>query len=43
MEHGLSTEQIMEVFAIANLAGGTVVIPHARRALEYREVLKEGE
>ena len=31
----LSKDQIMEVFAVANLVGGTIVIPHTRRALEY--------
>ena len=41
-EHDLSTEEIMEVFAIANLIGGTIVIPHTRRAFEYWEELKKG-
>ena len=36
---GLQKEEIMEVFAIANLVGGTIVIPHTRRALEYWEEL----
>ncbi len=38
-EHQLSAEEIMEIFAIANLVGGTIVIPHIRRALEYWEEL----
>jgi AhpD family alkylhydroperoxidase len=38
-EHNLATEEIMEIFAIANLIGGTIVIPHTRRALEYWEEL----
>jgi hypothetical protein len=29
----------MEVFAVANIVGGTIVIPHTRRALEYWEIL----
>jgi len=36
----LKKEQIMEVFAIANLVGGTIVIPHTRRALEFWEELE---
>ena len=38
-EHGMDTEEIMEIFAVANLVGGTIVIPHTRRALEYWEEL----
>lgn len=40
-EVGLTTAQIYEVFAIANLVGGTIVIPHTRRAAEYWEALNE--
>jgi AhpD family alkylhydroperoxidase len=39
-ELGLNKDQIMEVFAVANLVGGTIVIPHTRRALEYWEELE---
>ena len=40
-EVGVSTEQIYEVFAIANLVGGSIVIPHTRRAAEFwEEVMK---
>ena len=42
-EHGLDTEQILEIFAVANLVGGTIVIPHTRRAFEYWEVLTKRE
>jgi AhpD family alkylhydroperoxidase len=38
-EVGLTTEQIYEVFAVANIVGGTIVIPHTRRAAEYWEEL----
>jgi AhpD family alkylhydroperoxidase len=38
-EVGVTTEQVFEVFAIANLVGGTIVIPHLRRAVEYWEIL----
>ena len=35
----ISTEEIYEVFAVANIVGGTIVIPHTRRAAEYWEAL----
>lgn len=38
-EQGVSTDEIFEVFSIANLVGGTIVIPHTRRAVEYWEEL----
>jgi len=40
-EAGLSDEQIIEAMAIANLVGGTIVIPHLRRAMEYLEELNK--
>ena len=40
-EEGLTTEEIYEVFAVANIVGGTIVIPHTRRAAEYWEALNE--
>ncbi len=40
-ELGLSSEEIMEIFGVANLVGGTIVIPHTRRALEFWEMLIE--
>jgi len=38
-EEGINTDQIYEVFAIANIIGGSIVIPHFRRAVEYWEEL----
>lgn len=38
-ETGVSTEQMFEIFAVANIVGGTIVIPHTRRAVEYWEEL----
>lgn len=38
-EEGVSTAEIFEVFAVANIVGGTIVIPHTRRAVEYWEEL----
>jgi AhpD family alkylhydroperoxidase len=40
---GVSTEEMYEVFAVANIVGGTIVIPHTRRAAEYWEELKNNE
>ena len=39
MEQGVSTAELYEVFAVANIVGGTIVIPHTRRAAEYWEEL----
>lgn len=39
-ELGTTTEEMYEVFAIANLVGGSIVIPHTRRAAEYWEELQ---
>ncbi|QOI96773.1 MAG: carboxymuconolactone decarboxylase family protein [Flammeovirgaceae bacterium] len=38
-EVGLATEQVNEAMGIATLIGGTIVIPHLRRAYEYWEEL----
>lgn len=38
-EQGCTTEEIYEVFAIANIVGGTIVIPHTRRGAEFWEEL----
>ncbi len=38
-ELGITTEQMYEVFAVANIVGGTIVVPHTRRAAEYWEEL----
>ncbi|MBL7559722.1 carboxymuconolactone decarboxylase family protein [Olleya sp. YSTF-M6] len=37
---GLTKEQVMETLSIATLIGGTIVIPHLRRAYEYWEALE---
>lgn len=39
-EVGLTQEQVQEAMGIATLIGGTIVIPHLRRAFEYWEALK---
>ena len=38
-ELGMTTAQMYEIFAVANIVGGTIVIPHTRRAAEYWEEL----
>lgn len=40
-ELGVTTEEVFEIFSVANLVGGTIVIPHTRRAVEYWEELNE--
>jgi AhpD family alkylhydroperoxidase len=35
----VTNEEMYETFAIANIIGGTIVIPHLRRAVEYWEEL----
>jgi AhpD family alkylhydroperoxidase len=40
-ESGLTKEQVIETLSIATLVGGTVVIPHLRRAYEYWDELEK--
>lgn len=42
-ELGFKKDEVFEVFAIANLIGGTIVIPHLRRAVEYWDTLEESK
>ena len=37
---GMTQDEIEEVFSIATLIGGTIVIPHLRRAYEFWEELE---
>ena len=37
---GITKEQVMEALSIATLVGGTIVIPHLRRAYEFWEALE---
>ena len=39
-KEGLSKEEVMEALSIATLVGGTIVIPHLRRAYEFWEALE---
>lgn len=38
---GVTRDEVFEVFAIANLVGGSICIPHTRRAVEYWEELEK--
>ncbi len=40
-ENGMTEEELFEVLGIANLVGGTIVIPHTRRAVEFWDDLKQ--
>ena len=37
---GISSKEMMETMSIAMLIGGTIVIPHLRRAVEYWDELE---
>ena len=38
-EQGISTAEVYEIFAVAKIVGGTIVIPHTRRGAEFWEEL----
>ncbi|MCO5232286.1 MAG: carboxymuconolactone decarboxylase family protein [Chitinophagales bacterium] len=40
-EVGVTKAELFEVFAIANLVGGSICIPHTRRAVEFWEALNQ--
>ncbi|MDO6597714.1 carboxymuconolactone decarboxylase family protein [Oceanihabitans sp. 2_MG-2023] len=42
-KEGLTKEQVVESLSIANLIGGTIVIPHLRKAYEYWDALEEAQ
>ena len=42
-EQGVKGEEMMEIFGVANLVGGTIVIPHTRRAMEFWEELQSAK
>lgn len=39
-KHGLTKDEVMEALSIATLVGGTIVIPHLRRAYEFWDELE---
>ena len=40
-KEGVTREEMMEAMGIATLVGGTIVVPHLRRAYEFWEALEE--
>lgn len=38
-ENGVTEGELMELMGIANLVGGSIVIPHTRRAIEFWDEL----
>ena len=40
-KQGVTKEEMMEAMGIATLVGGTIVVPHLRRAYEFWEALEE--
>ena len=42
-KEGLQKEEVMEALSIATLVGGTIVIPHLRRAYEFWDALEAQE
>lgn len=42
-KEGITKEEMMEAMSIATLVGGTIVIPHLRRAYEFWEALEENK
>lgn len=40
-QNEVTTDELFETFAVANIVGGTIVIPHTRRAVEFWEELNK--
>jgi AhpD family alkylhydroperoxidase len=40
--HGVTREEIFEVFSVGLVVGGSIVIPHLRRAVEFLDELEAG-
>ena len=38
---GITKEEMFEIFSVANVVGGTIVIPHLRKAVEFWDALEE--
>ena len=37
---GVTRSEVFEIFSVANIVGGTIVIPHTRRAVEFWDALE---
>ena len=42
-KEGVNEKELFEIFAVANIVGGTIVIPHLRRAVEFWDQLHSGK
>ena len=42
-EAGISREEFFETFSVALVVGGSIVIPHLRRAVDFLDQLEAGE
>lgn len=42
-KEGLTRDQVVEALGIATVVGGTIVIPHLRKAYEFWDALQEQE
>jgi AhpD family alkylhydroperoxidase len=42
-KNGVTKAEMMETMSIATLVGGTIVIPHLRRAYEFWEALEQND
>ncbi|UCC79791.1 MAG: carboxymuconolactone decarboxylase family protein [Candidatus Zixiibacteriota bacterium] len=40
-ENGVTREQFFEIFGVAYTVGGSIVVPHLRRAVEFLEELEK--
>ena len=42
-ELGVSRSEIFDIFAVGSVVGGTITIPHMRRAVEYWDALENSD
>ncbi len=42
-ESGVNREEMFEAFSVALVVGGSIVIPHLRRAVDFLDRLEQGE
>jgi AhpD family alkylhydroperoxidase len=42
-EAGVTREELFEIFSVGLIVGGSIVIPHMRRAVEFLDALEAGE
>ena len=42
-EAGITSAEIFELLAVGNIVGGSICIPHMRRAVEYWDALTQAE